>query len=149
MDSITHKFCFTNVVEVDNKSSAELFDQAKIWIINSYNSPKRVIEIEDKDLGTIVAKGVIGVNARALGIEKPFGYVEYKFTINVKDGRYRYRLTDFYYYPEDCAGEKLEYKVFCLSEKQMVYIRQQVDRHCRGVLISFNEGMKTTKVDAW
>lgn len=77
---------------VDSVGKDELYRRARLWVTTSYNSPKDVIQLDDKEVGTIIVKGIVqtvlhcGVAAAANEY--------YTLKIEVKDGKYRYSLSD-------------------------------------------------------
>ena len=48
----------TGVFEAKDKSQSELFSLINKWISINYNSSKDVIQLNDKESGTIIIKGV-------------------------------------------------------------------------------------------
>lgn len=77
---------FTEVVGVDGVSSNDLFTNAITWVSKQFSNPKSVIQLQDKDAGLLVIKGVSSHNSISM--------TTFKLTIQVKDGRYKYDLTD-------------------------------------------------------
>lgn len=149
VDSVTQRYCISRIVIAEDKSAHELYSMAKIWAIKTYNSPKSAIEVDEPDKGILMVKGAIRVNAKAFGIEEPFGYVHYRLTIDIKEGKYRYIITDFYFTPDECVGKNLEKKVFCLTEKQMKYIREQALNHVNALKNNLEISMILPKSDNW
>ena len=75
------------VHEVLMADKATLYIRALEWVSSSFRSSKAVIDLQDKDAGIIVAKGIIPNGSRdALGV-----HFDLRLTIKleVKDGRYR------------------------------------------------------------
>lgn len=91
----THLVDYTKVVEVAGATKSELFARAKVWLAKSTTSAKSAIEAEDKDAGVLVAKGYQIVDGFG-GLDAP-AKLWYTVKITVKDGKYRYNLTDFKY----------------------------------------------------
>jgi hypothetical protein len=83
------KICYEEVVVVDNLKATQLYSNAKIWIASTFGSAKSVIE-SDVENNSLVLKGFLRDNEFA-----KFGF---NLTIQFKDGRYKYTLTDIYYY---------------------------------------------------
>ena len=94
------------IFEMEDKSKSELFSSINKWISINYNSAKNVIQMNDKEAGTIIIKGINEVvykNTMKTLFPKNKYIEEYTTTkfnhlieINVKDNRYRviYRIID-------------------------------------------------------
>lgn len=82
------KICYSEVVEVPGVSKDELYNRAYTWFVKTYKSAKDVIQMADKESGKIIGKG---------WFTHPFSKIktEHSVTIMVKDGRYKYIITDF------------------------------------------------------
>ena len=57
---------YVEVINIDSSlSQTELFNRAKIWFVDNYNSAKNVIQMEDKESGILIAKGAIPIKYNA------------------------------------------------------------------------------------
>jgi hypothetical protein len=94
-DPTTGAIDYTAVVPAEGLSQNDLYLRAKTWIINVFSSPKDVIKTEEKDVGIIICKGFTEEVITYFGRASP---VKLYFTIKiaVKDGRYKYDITDFF-----------------------------------------------------
>lgn len=90
-DDTANPFYYSEVVQVEGVSKSELYQRALEWISRSFKGPKDVIQIQDKDAGNILCKGVMDIPLPAED------YVYFTFQIIVKDGRYKYILRDMYH----------------------------------------------------
>jgi hypothetical protein len=70
-----------------------LFDQTVLWMAESFRSSKEVIELKDKELGTIIGNGAFDMNIGAsfLPVNTP---VTFKLRIDIKDNKYRMTFTN-------------------------------------------------------
>jgi hypothetical protein len=97
IDSGAHKICFSGVVKVDGVSKDRIFSRAKDWITRNYDMVLAVIVMDDPASGHLTARSrMFGSHERGLiTINTPY---ELSFTIDlkVKDGKYRYEITDFH-----------------------------------------------------
>ncbi|MDX9747424.1 MAG: DUF4468 domain-containing protein [Paludibacter sp.] len=82
------KVCYENVVPAKDLTADVLYNNAKVWIANNFGSAKAVIQT-DVPNSSLVMKGVIQEDA----------YVKYDFTLTLqfRDARYKYTLTDLVY----------------------------------------------------
>jgi hypothetical protein len=72
-----------------------LFTQTVLWIAESFRSAKDVIQLQDKELGTIVANGAFDMNIGALSFMPAVNVpVSYKVRIDMRDNRYRMTFSD-------------------------------------------------------
>jgi hypothetical protein len=90
---------FSKVVVVDSDITAEeLYDRARTWFAIAFKDGKEVVQLEDKEQFKLIGKGGFKYNPRVyIGSDGSRGYVSYTITIQVKDNRYRYILTNFYH----------------------------------------------------
>ena len=109
----------TGIYQADGKSKSEIFSAINKWIALNYNSAKNVVQLNDKESGTIIVKGINKAVYKNVMKEmypknkfmQEYNTVEFNHTIeiNVKDNRYRiiYHLTDIIT-PAPVAGYNLE-----------------------------------------
>ncbi len=83
---------YTEVIKLDSVSKEELYDRAKRFFVENYKSANDVIQLDDKENGEIVGKGVFKVNFNQgiAGIQPTSVY--HTILIAVKDGRYKYEI---------------------------------------------------------
>jgi hypothetical protein len=79
------KVTFSDVVTVDSASASQLYSRAQLSIASLFKSAKDVIQLKDDAAKQIVAKGIF----------ENYGYMRFSITLQCKDGRYKYILTDF------------------------------------------------------
>jgi hypothetical protein len=94
VDPQTHLITYQGVVEVPGVSKADLYTRAYTWVANAYHSANSVIQMQDKEAGQLVAKGLTRITVRSLGMNVDGGVIRHTLTIYVKDGRYKYVLTN-------------------------------------------------------
>ena len=98
IDSISKKITYTDKVFVDSATNKqELFSRAREWFAKTYKSSSKVIQMEDKESGKIIGKALMQVYHKGLGMSFESGYINYTFSIYIKDGKYKYEVTDFYH----------------------------------------------------
>lgn len=103
----SNKIIYQDVVKVDSSLKAnDLYLDAKKWIAEKFKSANDVIQMDDTE--TIVVKAFIskGHNAVVTNAKKWF-----RLTLEFKDGRYRYTLTDIVYeFDVDFMGNYQHYE---------------------------------------
>jgi hypothetical protein len=93
------KIVFTEVIEMPNITKDALYTRAYEWFAKAFNSANNVIQMQDKENGKIVGKGSFGdINVSVvLGMATVYGNVKFTISIYLKDGKYKYEVTDFYH----------------------------------------------------
>lgn len=87
---------YSEVIEVNGANKDELFIRAREWFNGNFKSAKDVLQIIDKDNGELAGKGVMEVPFEFTYITrmKYLTHVSFQMSIWVKDGRYKYELTN-------------------------------------------------------
>ena len=91
LDAETKKFTYQEVVEVSEVDKSELYTRARSFYVKEYNNADAVIQMDDKDAGRIMGKGYFEV---IWWMNQP-RKIYHTLTIDVKDGKYRFVITDF------------------------------------------------------
>jgi len=98
IDSVTGKILYTEIVNLpDTTDAAILRVTAKDCVTKSYINPAAVFVYEDITTGKVVFKYTEMITFKGLGVDYDAGWVEYSISLYVKNGRYKYEITDFYY----------------------------------------------------
>jgi hypothetical protein len=90
-DSITQKYAYQGVVTVDSASLADLTTRLEKWQKKHYNptESKYASVAKDGDSHTMHEREALPGAARK--------FIEYDLTVDLKDGRYRYKLGQIEY----------------------------------------------------
>lgn len=87
---------YTEVVNVDSISKAELYSRARSWFNEAFKSSQNVLNIQDKETGELSGTGVMKYTPTVWrGNTQTIGIVRFNVTIKIKDGRYKYEFTNF------------------------------------------------------
>lgn len=160
------KLTFVDVVQVDSISKKELYNRSLIWFANAFVSANDVIQVKDPEEGLIMAKAITSYTPSFMTGASAKGIVSYTFSIYVKDGRYKYVATDFYYDPynkgkgymqpailtddEECPHPVPMAKNW--SHRVWLDIKEQVQESMELLITSMKLGMLTpapTQQDDW
>lgn len=76
----------SEVVTVENTTADEIYNSVLLWVNSTYNSPKTVIQNQDKEIGLVTIKAK---KQEGLGLG-----LEYRLSIQAKDGRYKYTINN-------------------------------------------------------
>lgn len=79
-----------------NVTKADLYNKSKVWFVNTFNSAKSVIQMDDKDAGVIMGKGLTGFDAGNIMTGPIKQYINYTINIKLKDNKYRMQIYDIY-----------------------------------------------------
>lgn len=95
VDSATHNVVYQEIVNADHITKDLLYTRAREWFARTFVSSKEVIQMDDKDAGKIIGKGsASGINKLGTWASVTF-HVDYIVAITVKEGRYRYEISNF------------------------------------------------------
>jgi hypothetical protein len=144
---------FTDVVQEENVSSDNLYNRAKLWFASAYKSSNDVLQVENKQEGMLIGKGAISYNSTFLsGMNTTVGNVNYLIKIFVKDGRYKYEVTDFIHHGASASFGLLttdenyprNTKKMALKWENRVWndIKNQVNLEVSSLIPSIKEGMR-------
>jgi hypothetical protein len=138
----TGRFFYTGIVEVPGISKTALHRRAKAWVAKGFGSAADVLKLDDLK-GSLIIKGQYQV---------PFKIGKYAvfhtLTIDLKDGRYRYTLTDLEVMSLTIGGvpnspTPLEdgsvFRVFDYREKFL----SQVNENVRSTIASLRQAMSS------
>jgi len=137
---INGKITYTNIVKVDSISKDEIYNRAKHWLAYNYD----YFKIDDKD--ELICKGHI-----------QYGYAQIWqiITIKIKEGRYKYEITNFqatqHVVMEGSSSDidvPLEkYQAFLhLGEKEAY---KNIDSQINAQIESLKKAISTEKTENW
>jgi len=103
------KVFYEEIDTIPNLSKAELYNRSKIWFVNTFNSAKAVLQMDDKESGIVMGKGITAYDAGNVITGTMRNSINYTININIKDNKYRIQVYDIYvtnqnasYTPEYC-----------------------------------------------
>jgi len=102
------KLIYTEVVKVDSSiKKEELFSRARSWFNSSFNKSQNVLNIQDKESGELSGTAIIRYVPNVyVGSSVTTGKISYVISVKVKDGRYKYQVTDFIHYGSPSSIER-------------------------------------------
>lgn len=89
---------YSEVVEVsDSTTRGELFLRGREWFAETFKSSKEVLQINDKESGELVGKGIFNITyiVNYWGLHDQKADVDFTLSLWVKDGRYKYEMSNF------------------------------------------------------
>ena len=153
IDEVTKLITYQEVVqEVGDKDSC--FNSAIGWINEYYPNPVDVTKTRDPQTGKIEGLHRFKIkNTDAEGLETDAGVIQYEFTLEFKEGRYRYILTNFVFrqasrIPVEKWMDKKDPQYNANWDSYLT----QVDEFAKGWIESLKAGMKpkpAARDDQW
>lgn len=152
VDPDTKLITYKEVVTVTG-TPAELFNRAIEWVGKQYKNPADVTKVRNPQTGLIDIIHRIEITKDDNGVARPAGIVDYSMKIELKEGRYRYTITNFNY--KEVSRQPIE---VWLNKKDKAYIPawdnylKQVDDATRKLIESLKLGMQPPapkKPDVW
>ena len=104
LDSATGRIQYAAVVPVPGASQVELYARAQLWFADTFASAKQVVQVADQEAGVLQGTAFYPLVLEVGGTH----YVErlwYTVKLVLKDGRYKYEVTDLHLqaYPDSYA----------------------------------------------
>lgn len=89
---------YTQVIEAEGKSKAELYVLLNYWFTATFNDANSVIKLNDKELGTIIAQGLVSDVAQHVGGSNSYNVsIRPVIKCDIKDGKIRVTYSLPYY----------------------------------------------------
>ncbi len=128
------KYEYKEVVRLPDLSADAIYKRALQWVHREYKNPKQTLQLQDAANHRLMLRHQIRV-PRIRKSGSPWLFVHYKLSIEVKDGRYRYRVFKLHlkngnrFYPIERWTDKNE-----LPPKEAQTYLAYVDREVRSLL---------------
>lgn len=153
IDENTQLVTYKDVV-TQKASQGELYERALKWVNKYYSNPIGVIKKADKVSATLVCVSNIKISTLANDGKTTVGagIISYTLTIETKEGRYRYTVTDIH------KREQTQFPIekwFDTSKPEWSPVRydhlHQIDEAVKKLIADLEEGMHPEKViiDEW
>jgi hypothetical protein len=149
------KVNYSGVVNVDSVNKAELYNRAKHWLVETYNSAKDVIQIDDKENGEIMGKGYFEVYWTITFYAGQNVGIWNTLRIQAKDGRYRYEITDFhvkYTYTDKYRSNQVDQPLETWDQWRPGNLKKvllQIDEKMQGMISSLKDYMEKPQNNNW
>lgn len=94
MNPENNKIRFQEVI-TETGTKDELFNRSIYWLNNTYKDPVRITSVRDQPTGKIIGRHTIRLQYTGDdGVRRDGASVFYEFTLEMRDERYRYTITD-------------------------------------------------------
>lgn len=84
----------SEVIQVEGKSKAEIYSGLRIWVATTYKSAQKVIQMDDKESGTLIIKAIFNYKKGGMFYSAYEGHVSYTLKLQAKDGRFRAEMSN-------------------------------------------------------
>lgn len=136
---------FYEVVDtISNTSKADLYNKSKIWFVNTFNSAKAVLQMDDKEAGIIMGKGITPYNGGNVITGPMRNSINYTININLKDNKWRIQVYDIY-----VSNENATYTPeYCLKYPKMNKKKlEKIDDNVKELIASYKSAICKKQVD--
>ena len=152
IDDDTQLITYQEVIQ-EKGSAQELYDRAMKWAKSYYKNTNEVIKSADRDAGVIKFRSSVRIYSHQKdGSKLTKNVVYYNFTLQCREGRYRYTITDF---NEKAASAAPIEKWMDPEDKQWdpeCFLNlQEVDEQIQALISSLVDGVQpeVVKEDEW
>lgn len=90
----SQEFSITKVITAEGKNAVDMYGAAKDWIVRSFPTPQKVIQVDDPSRNYIACRGTMEYSKGFMTYAAYTGYVEYTLIIESRDGRIRVQITN-------------------------------------------------------
>ncbi|MBC8046218.1 MAG: DUF4468 domain-containing protein [Fimbriimonadaceae bacterium] len=153
VDSETQMVVYTNVVSVEGSKKDSLFVYGQRWIKKHFKSVTSIMKVQDPEKGILEGKHSFYVNKDVNGSQTKGELIAYTFSLQFRDGRYKYTITKInvqkasYYGIENWLKDDEK-----LADETIENYLQQIDEYMKKFITSMEEGIKpipAKKEDEW
>ncbi|MEP7263275.1 MAG: DUF4468 domain-containing protein [Bacteroidota bacterium] len=155
VDESTKLITYTKVVELNGAGKDSLYNKALKWCNSYFKNPGEVIREKDQEAGKIICKPRFKVMnpENKEGVATDGGIVQYTLTLQFKDGRYKYVMTEFNWkQASNYPVEKWMDVANDYYKPEYSYYLKQVDDKVSEIVSSLQQGMNSKgeiKKDDW
>jgi hypothetical protein len=156
VDVNTKLICYMEVIQVPGVSAHDLMQRGLKWFSTYYKNPTEVIRQVDSLRGTIAGKARFKIYKPSdkKDVKMDGGNVEYSITLNIKEGKFRYVITEINwkqtsYFPVE---RWLDTKSQTYLPAYYPYYMEQTDTQINAIIENVETHMKTAppkKNDDW
>lgn len=117
IDPDTRKLTYSEVTEVPGTSKEELYSRALRWFELEYEYAQEVVMTEREEEGELTIRHRMPLKVRMGAV----GEAHYTLTLSVRDGKYRYLITDFSF--QHPNRQPMAYENHLLSPQLKIFAR--------------------------
>lgn len=152
---LTDDFKLEEVVRVESASKEQLFQNAKHWVFKLLKSSDNLIHLDDENNNNIIATANLMLETRVtFACMLHDTKLDYKLTIALKDGRYKYTIDNMIHrYVGNCGeGENIHRSAYLkdigFSKKKRAKVYKEVDQKLKVIIADLKQSMVTPIAEA-
>jgi len=155
---------YSDVVQSEEKSKSELYENAKFWIVSTLKSGDNMVELDGTNSDQIVGTGNLLLNDVLTGWDKRDKTTQtslnFKFIVFCKDGRYKYEISNFLLSYKDgnrmfieTGLEKIKPPLYMKKEQHTsvfeTNMKSAINSSINDLISNFKQSMQNVKKDDW
>lgn len=153
IDSETQMVVYTDVIKMDDVKKDSLYAYGQRWIKKQFKSTTSVMQVQDPEGGVLEGRHSFYVNKDVNGVATKGDLIKYTFTLQFRDGRYKYTITKInvqkasYFGIENWLNDDEK-----LSDEVIESYLNQIDEYFQTFIASMTDSIKPAakkKEDAW
>jgi len=135
---------YEKVITLDSTYKAQmLYKSTKTWFVNTFHNAKAVIQSEVQTSGRFLAKCIMPINASFWCMNSISSEIGMYIQIDVKDGKYRYKLYNFNYFTYDLNNNPIAHH---LEDGYNLYLTDKTPKGITMSRRSLNEKLDTAYI---
>ena len=146
---------YTDVVNVEGNTAEQLYLRAKEWFAVAFKDSRTVLEFDDNITHKLIGNGSFPVIIKELGLTRSGGNVKFTITLQFKDGRYKYKISNLiYHYPKYYANnyplDVEKNPSISIHKKNWIFIQDQAKERIQQLIKSLQNFILTSEEsDNW
>lgn len=149
IDSVTNLITYLGVVEQEESGSDSLYTRAKRWAMARFGkNAKAVFEIDKKNQKLVINAVLTAYSYGSKYTKREIGKYQFKMTIWIKEGRYKYQMSNFVHVgvkPNNGDPTRNYFEYYYTSTKAVkIYdkILRDADSDIKKLMADFTKSMK-------
>ncbi|MBC9909322.1 DUF4468 domain-containing protein [Chitinophaga varians] len=134
---------YTGIDSVAGVSKEELYLRAKSFLSTAFPNFKDVVKLDDKDLGKITVRGLFQTDARGGSLIKTYQEFYASTNIQVKDGKFKYEITDFIKPSSSIRVPDFNYEQMLFNKKRAEKLSPDINAVINRYIVALINTMKS------
>ncbi|NLU92554.1 DUF4468 domain-containing protein [Chitinophaga sp. Ak27] len=134
---------YTGIDSISGVSKDELYLRAKAFLSTAFPNFKDVVKLDDKDLGKITVRGIFRTDAKGGNLIKTYQEFYANTNIQVKDGKFRYEITDFVKPSSDLRVPDFNYEQMLFNKKRAEKLSPDINALINRYIVALIHAMKS------
>lgn len=150
MNNETNEIEYQDVVTLEGETNLNIYNYAKNWMLSTLKSSDNMIQLDDSNKKQLIGNGTIALENRGGVPRMENCMINFKFKIDVKQGKYRFTINQFqHYYIQDGTrtyhSNLKDIRTYFWGEKSLKEKRQnEIRNEVNEKMLLLIENMKTT-----